>query len=76
LRDRAQKLDQFALSGRIQERGGFVEDQQVRLHGKDTRDGNTALFAGAQVVRGFAGSVSHSDSVQAFGGSGVGCRGR
>ena len=51
--------EDFSSSNRIETGGWFVKYQEIRMHGNDTRYGNTALLSAGKTECGFFESVLH-----------------
>jgi len=70
LRQRSQQTDEIPLRGRIERCCRLVEHEDLRIHGENASERNAALFAGAEMIRGFVHHRAHGDLFERFPGPG------
>ncbi len=61
---RAQDVCQFAAGGGVEVGGGLVEDEDLRFHGEDGRDGHPAALSEGEVVWRAVLELRHADPLQ------------
>ena len=63
--------ENFADHFRVQSRGGFIEQQDIRLHGQGTGNGNTLLLPAGQAHRVFISLILQAHTIQKAQGVGL-----